>query len=470
MRIPYGKGIEIYNKGSPWLQEIFALATRPIPRSVMLGSGFHAFFRELNRTQWFKPERLEKIQESKLRALIRHAYDNVPYYHKIFKERNMTPGDVKTIEDLRKLPMLTKEDVRKNYNQLVALNAKDYKYGIGKTGGSTGRRLAFLLDQQNREMEYASLWRQRVWANVGFNSRIASFRGHISWEKFRRSEPSWRLNALSKQLDFNIFAMDEKMLEVYVDKLRRYKPDLIEGWPSAIHLLAMYLLKHNAKGISPVAVQTSSETLLDNQRTVIEEAFQCRVYDWYGQSEYVVSAGQCPEGNCHIAESGIMELIKNGEQVGEGEFGEIIGTRLYNYSMPFIRYRVRDVGKCTKEECCCERGLAIVRSLEGRVSDIIVTTDGKLITGANFEGVWIYRIRPHTPNVNYVHVIQKSKDKLIVEMVKEQHYSDEETRVILSELKSVLGANMDIEIRDLDSVPLQRKRRFAESGLNISLI
>ena len=470
MRISFGRGLEIYSRSPLCIQDIFALLTRPIPRYVLLGSGFQLFFQELNKTQWFKPKRLKRFQESKLRVLIKHAYYNVPYYHRIFKERNIRPADVKTTEDLKKLPMLTKEDVRKNFDQLIAMNAKEYKYGIGKTSGSTGKPLAFLLDQQNREMEYASQWRQRTWANVDFNSKIATLRGTLGWRRFKKGKPCWKTNALSKQLEFNIFGIDKNMFRMYVEKLKKFQPDLMEGYPSAIQLLAIYILEFDAKGIFPEAIQTSSETLSNSQRSIIEKSFQCKVYDYYGQSEYVVSASECPEGNYHIVESGIMEFIRDGEQVAEGEIGEIVGTGLCNYSMPLIRYRTGDIGKHSGEKCNCERGLPVIRSLEGRVSDTIITPDGKLLSGMSFEHYWKHRISPYTPNVDYVHVIQKSKRKFLIEMVKNEHYSIEETQTILRELKGLLGPDIEVEFKDLDSIPIGRKWRFTESELNVGLI
>lgn len=468
--IPYAKGIEIYSKSPLWLQDVFALFARPIPRSVMLGPGFHGFFEELNKTQWYKPERLRRFQESRLRALLKHAYQNVPYYHKTLKEENVRPRDVRTIEDLKKLPILTKQDVRNHSSQLIAVNAKDYKCGLSRTSGSTGRPLTFLLDQQNREMEYASQWRHRVWANINFSSRIANFRGTLGWRKFERDKPSWKFNALSKELEFNILGMDNYVLKMYVKQLKKFRPDLVEGYPSAVELLAAYMLEHEISGIFPTAVETSSEKLSDNQRSVIEEAFRCKVYDWYGQSEYVVSAGQCPDGNYHIVESGIMEFIRDGEQVGEGEMGEIVGTGLYNYSMPFIRYRIGDIGNYSEEKCNCGRRLPVLQSLEGRVSETIITPDGKLLSGMSFEHYWKHRIGPYTPNVDYVHIIQKSKRRLLVEMVRRDDYSNEETQTILRELKELLGSEIEIEFRNLDSIPIRRKWSFTESELDVSLI
>lgn len=471
MRIPYGKGIEIYTHNSPVTQRVLGFFLTPIPRSVMLGSGFCAFLQELRRTQWYEPTELKKYQESRLRALIKHAYENVPYYNRLFKKRRISCDDIRSLEDLRKIPILDKDDLRNHFKELIALDAKKYNYGVGSTSGSTGKPVTFYLDQQNREIEYALKWRQREWANIGLNDKIASYRAFRGMRRtdFQSGKPRWKLNALSKELEFNIFGLNKPTLRVHVEKLKAFRPKLIEGYPSTIELLAKYVLDQKIKDITPVAVQTSSESL-STRRTAIEEAFQCKVYDRYGQSEYVVSASECAEGNYHMAESGIMEFIRDGEQVSAGELGEIVGTGLHNYSMPLIRYRTTDIGRYSEETCSCKRGLPIVRSLEGRVSDSILASDGRIVTGSSFEHYWKNVITPFTPHVDYLHVIQRSDKRILIKMVKKKGYSDEETVAILKGLNSLLGPQIQVEFEELDSVPTQRKWRFTESELNVCLI
>jgi phenylacetate-CoA ligase len=436
----------------------------------MLGSGFHVFLQELRRTQWYSSEKLKEFQEKKLRELIRHSYQNVPYYHRVFNEVGITPDDIKTIEDLRKIPILSKDDLRANFSDLVALNASSYSFGVSTTSGSTGKPVSFYLDQQNREIEYASTWRQREWAGIRLDDRIASFRAFraLRGTNYRSGKPLWKFNSLSKELEFNIFGLNNKGLKKQTERLKEFSPKLIEGYPSTIELLSKYILNQGIRGVSPVAVQTSSESLTTRRET-IERALGCRVFDWYGQSEYVVSAGQCPEGNYHINETGIMEFIKQGEHVSHGELGEIVGTRLFNYSMPLIRYRITDVGRYSKDLCSCGRSLPLVQSIEGRVSDSITTSEGKIVTGMVFEHYWKHEVTPNTPNVDYVHIIQRANKKIIIKIVKRPEYSDYETRIMLCALAALLGSDIPVEFEELDSIPQNRKWRFSESELEVVL-
>ena len=468
MRVPYAKGLQLYTKSPLWMQNFLGFLTKPIPRSSLYGSGFNSFFQMLSKTQWYKPEPLKKIQENNLRSLIKHAYQNVPYYHKVFKKRKLRPDDIKTIEDLRKLPILSKDDVRKNFTQLVAVNSKNFNYGFNTTHGTTGKPLTFCLDQQNREKEYATQWRQLQWAGIDFSAKIATFRGNFVYTHGKTKAIS-KFNALSKELDFNSYNMNENLLLHYIKKLKNFQPDLIKGYPSVLQTMSKFMLNNNIK-YSPKVIQTSSETLFQNDREFIEKAFECKIYDWYGQSEYVVSAGQCPEGNYHInVESGIMEFIKDDENVSPDELGEILGTGFFNYSMPFIRYKIGDVGRYSSDLCACGRALPLLQSLEGRINDLIITPDNKTISGLAFHHYWRRRINPYLPNVEDVHIIQKSKRKLLIELVKKEGYLDKETHIILKELKMLLGSQMEIEFKDVDPMQIGNKRRFTESELNANL-
>jgi phenylacetate-CoA ligase len=183
-----------------------------------------------------------------------------------------------------------------------------------------------------------------------------------------------------------------------------------------------------------------------------------------------VSVDECPEGSYHVTESGILEVVRDGEQVSDGEIGEIIGTGLYNYSMPLIRYRTTDICRHSGGSCSCGRGMPLVQSLEGRTSDTILASEGKIVTGMSFEHYWKHEISPFTPHLDYVHVIQRFDKRILVKMVKKEGYSDEETMAIIRGLNSLLGPDIQVEFEELNAVPAQRKWRFTESELNVCLI
>jgi phenylacetate-CoA ligase len=319
-------------------------------------------------------------------------------------------------------------------------------------------------------MEFALKWRQREWANIGLNDNIATYRRFraLRGVDYGTCKPMWKFNPLSKELEFNVFGLNTETLKKQVAKLQSFHPRLIEGCPSTISLVAKFI-KDWRIPFSVNAVQTSSESLA-TRREMIEEGFHCKVYDRYGHSEYAVSASECPDGCYHVTEGGIMEFIKDGEAISNGELGEIVGTGLYNYSMPLIRYRTVDMARPSDERCTCGRGLSTIHSIEGRVSDSILTFDERIITGPSFEGYWKNVISPLTPHLAYVHIVQYSKTEITVRIVKMPGYLEKEGVAIVRGLGNLLGSEVEVTFEELSAVPIQKKWRFSESKIDQCLL
>jgi len=464
MRIPYAWGFKVYKNSPTWLQRVFDIALKPIPRSVMLGSGFHEklkFLRESEKWEYYK---LVEFQEKTLRKLIEHAYRNVPYYHRIMKERNLHPSDIKKIEDLNKLPILTKDDIRSNFSDIIALNYKEFKPGLAYTSGSTGKPLEFYLDQQNREWEYASQWRQVFWGGIrDVNVKIATFRGDFVFE-YGKSDKISRWHGLYKELIFNSYLLDKEHIIKMVEVLNKFKPELIKGYPHVLYIVSKTIEEENlALTFSPRVIQTSSEQLPSYMRETIEMTFNTKIFDWYSQSEYVVSMGQCEYGTYHqTMETGIMTLIED-----EWGFERLVGTGLWNYSMPFINYVVGDIIESESIKCNCGRGLITVKSLEGRINDIVITPSGKAISGVAFDHYVKHRILHYISTIpEYLHFIQTKLDELVVEIYSTKSLQEADINLLVKELKLLLGNEVDIKIKYLDKLPKVKKWRIVESKVS----
>lgn len=133
--------------------------TKFVPFPYVYGLEFADFYRFLMKSQWWPKEKLEEFQNQRLRKIIEHAYDNVPYYRKIFDVRGLRPKDIQCKEDLRKLPILTKEDLRKNFNELMAKDFEKFKPILSHTSGSTGIPMKYYLDKNNFIWENAFVCR-----------------------------------------------------------------------------------------------------------------------------------------------------------------------------------------------------------------------------------------------------------------------------------------------------------------------
>jgi phenylacetate-CoA ligase len=221
--------------------------------------------------------------------------------------------------------------------------------------------------------------------------------------------------------------------------------------------MAKYLLENHINNVRPRAVITSAETLLDYMRKTIEEAFGCPVFDFYGSREIGSLAGECEEhSGYHIsAENVVMEFVREGEPVATGEEGVILVTNLRNFGMPFIRYNMGDVGRASDEVCGCGRGLPLMSSIEGRVSQFMAVYDKRLrrVIPVSTAGPGVFSMAlMHVPLERY-RIIQESLDRLVIKAVKGEGYSQRHTDFLVEHILKYLGDNITIEVEFVDSLP-----------------
>lgn len=466
IKIPYGWLLGYYKKFPNFIQYILGGCLKPFPRSFLLGSGFNEKLQFLMKSEKWPSESLMKYQEKKLHKLIDHSYRNVPFYHKIMKKSGIHPNDFKKIDDLKHIPVLTKEIVKKNYKNLLSNNFKEFLPAQAHTSGTTGVPLHFYLDQQNREMEYASNWRQILWSGAdNVNIKIATFRGDFVLDKSRNPK-LFRYNGLQKELAFNVFNIKINNIKKMISKINDYKPALIRGAPQFLSIVAKYASESGCEiTYQPNIIQTSSEQCTNDMRDTIENFFGTKVFDTYGQAEYVISFGQCEYGTYHqYMENGIIRLIED-----EWGFERLIGTGLWNYSMPFINYDVGDLIRQTKiSSCTCNRGLSIVKikGLQGRVVDIIKTPNQKVLAGGGVAYFWEYRVSPKLHyKPDYLHFIQQKIDEIIIE-IHSKKIVTHDLEIMQSELKELLGNEIKIDIKCLSEIPIkENKWRLVESKI-----
>jgi phenylacetate-CoA ligase len=235
-------------------------------------------------------------------------------------------------------------------------------------------------------------------------------------------------------------------LDSVVSSLEAYKPDVMVGYPSLFQLLSE---KTRGK-IRPRTIFCTGEILSNHCRDLLGSAFGAHVIDSYGCTEVGDISWECPDEQTgyHInADSVIVEFVKDGENVAAGEEGEIVLTNLFNYAMPFIRYRIGDVGIPSNEECPCGRTLPLMRLLKGRSDDFVMLPDGtklsplSILNMENFPDVLEYRI------------IQKKTNLFEVWLKMDKtHERDSVTRCIFS-LRKMLGDNVEIKPVIVDEIP-----------------
>ncbi len=414
------------------------------------GRKFYRCFQEFEDNQWLSETRLRELQDVKLSNLVQHAYDNVPYYNKVMRERRLMPKDIKSIQDLYKLPILTREDVKHNAKSLVSKKYPKIMLRHGHTSGTTGSPLDFHYDIQTCVAHLAAVWRQKCEGGMKLTDEIATFQGRVIVPLDQKKPPFWRKNYINNQLFFSSFHMDDKNLPIYFSKLEKEKIQFVEGYPSTLYILALYLLKRKTN--CPVkAVFTSSETLFPNQREAIEKAFQCKVYDYYGMAERVVFATECAEhcGHHLNMDYGITEFLdSNNSPVGKGKIGKIVATSLFNYAMPFIRYQTNDSCSLRNEVCPCGRGFPLMDDVATKNESIITLPDGRLISPS----VLTHPFKP-MHNIIESQIIQEEINEIVVKIVKEETYTEKDEKQLLDAFNERLGEQITIQLEYVDAIP-----------------
>lgn len=431
---------------------------------TFLGTKMLRYLKELEKTQWWSLERLQELQNEKLRALIKHAYENAPYYHCLFQERGLTDKDIQTVEDLPKLPVLTKNDIRQNFADLIAKDSSKRKPFLNATGGSTGEPLKYYIDMEVTSISWAGMLRGWEWAGY----KLGDKRTTIAGSSLVTDKPTFNKrarNLIERNLKLSALDMSKERMASYTRKITSYKPKFLRGYPSAIYVFADYLREKGINSIQPKAIFTTAEMLLPQHREVIEKQFGCKVFDQYGCYDGGLQAMECSE-HCgfHISvERAIVEFVDEEKKPASvGCSGEILATDLYNYAMPFIRYAVGDVGTLAREQCPCGRGLPLMKSIEGRTTDLIVFSDGSTVPGPVLVDLF--------QNFQYIkqyQVIQDATDHLLIKVVTRESYTDKDTAHFLGTLKDHLSERAEIEVQFVDEIPTTKagKWRFIISKI-----
>ena len=246
----------------------------------------------------------------------------------------------------------------------------------------------------------------------------------------------------------------------YIEKIKKFKPDFIQAYPSAITILAKFMKEYNIEPFPSVkAILCGSENLYNWQRELLEEVFQSRVYSWYGHSERAVLAGECEKSAFYhiFPEYGFVEFIgKDGKPVtGEDKMGEIVATGLNNFICPLIRYRTMDLAVPTNGKCECGRNYSLLKKVEGRLQELIVTKNGRLIS--------MTAINMHSnvfDNVKQFQFYQDKKGEVIFNIVRKDGYTEKDTEHIEKELGQKLGYDVDLIIRFAVCIPRTQSGKY----------
>jgi phenylacetate-CoA ligase len=423
--------------------------------------GRFAEFRELlARTERASAAEIGEYQDERIRAIVAHAYGTVPYYRRKFDEVKLRPADVRGRRDLEKVPLLGRDDIRRHLEDLRSRAFSPRAVRMGHTSGTTGTPLTVGYDRDTVWMTYAVFDRHYRWAGLRLGrggDRIAVARGNVIVPLGQKAPPYWRHNRVHNQLLLSSFHLSKATLPAYFEELARFRPAVLDGYPSTLYVLAKYLQSRGETFPLRAAV-TSSETLYDFQRQVIEERFACPVFDYYALAERTAFSGECErhEGHHLAMEYALTEVVDaDGRPLPAGAVGTLVGTTLHNLAMPLIRYVTNDMTSIRGGRCSCGRSLDLMDDVTTKAEDVLTLGDGRLISPS----VLTHPFKP-LESIEGSQIVQTAPNAITVRLVPGPQLTTALVETLVHDLQERLGPEVRIDVAMVERVEVSANGKF----------
>jgi phenylacetate-CoA ligase len=412
--------------------------------------------RELERSQWLPLETLKARQDKRLKQMLRYATGNSPYYERVFREHRFDPENFQ-LAAFQELPLLTKANIRASTEEILSREFARSALGKHNTGGSTGVALTTYFDRDWLEARTADALRSDQWAGCFHGMKIASLWGNPPRPKTLKQ----RLRALliNRFIYLDTMDLNERSIGDFIARWRSEKPEILFGHSHSLFMLARYLLENGVEDLRPRGIISTSMMLLANERQVIESAFACKVTDRYGCEEVGLIACECERHQgLHLSiEHLYVEFLRpDGTPAAPGEEGAIVITDLFNRGMPFIRYRIEDVGVPSDRCCPCGRGLPLMQRVVGRVADYLRRRDGSMVAGVSL----VERTLTAIPGLEQLQVVQSSFDDIVLNVVRAPDFNPATEQALLTEFRSVFGPGITIRAEYMERIPQERSGKY----------
>lgn len=457
----------IYYLSPSWGKTVLSSCYGLFERRQRYGRTFWSTFNDLRRLEYEPNEVLIAHQLRHLKQFLIAARNEVRHYKELFRRCRFSPETLERADQLSELPILNKETVRTLMSDLISRNLPSYSPRWVHTSGTTGKALQFPLSSSCFQREYAFRAQHYSWGKVGLVSREpkAFLAGHPVVKSGSCKPPFWTYDLWNNWLLFSSYHMTEENLRFYVREFERFSPVMIGGYPSSLCLLAAAYHQWGRRTLALRAVYSASETLFAHQRKLIESAFRCKVFVWYGNTEMCGNIVECEQGGFHgqLAHSYMEVLDDSGRPAEEGH---LVCTGFGNSAFPLVRYDTGDMVRLARNQHCgCGRAGLLFESVIGRVEDYILTPDGRFVGRLD-------HLFKDAIQVVEAQLEQSDPTEVIIRIVPRSNYTHQDERRIESEARLRLGP--DIRLRFEYVRALKRtaagKSRFILSTLNANRV
>jgi len=445
--------VVIYDHAPVWTRSVASTLYGVLKHWRESGPVFQKFLAELEESQWWSRERLAELQADRLRALVRHAAETVPYYGRVFAAHGIVASQIQTPDDLSRLPVLGKETVRREGRNLISRRVAMRDLQGESTSGTTGKPLTLWLDRQAYLAARAAQWLHHRWAGYSHREWIGILAGYNVVPQRRQRPPVWTINREGRQVHFSTRHLRAPLMTAMATKMREQKIQFLLGYPSAIGLFARHLLAHS-ESLPLLGVFLSSEPVYQWQSEAMEKAFGAPLFNYYGQAEKALTAASCGHGlemhlnmELSIAEFTLHPAIE-GRQL-------LLGTSLLNYGMPLIRYELEDVTHEVTGPCRCGREHPRIGPVETHSDDFIVSSDGSMIPPSLF-----YIPFQGVRGVTSSQIVQEDTGRVTVNLVADPEFTPDEERRLLHSLSMTLGTGMKVAVRRVPEISRTTSGKF----------
>jgi phenylacetate-CoA ligase len=412
---------------------------------------------ELESHERLRPEELRSIQWKSLQRFLGHINEKVPYYGDLFRNLGLHPEDVRTPADFLDIPLLTKDLIRSAGKGIIT--QEQGRRGVPlSTSGSTGEPLYFEVDTAAGPARRACAIRSFRWMGIDIGDRQARIWGTYFGVPLRSRLIDALKEYVTNVMQLSAFNMSEEVMHDYAARLKRFKPHLLIGFPSAITLFAEFCKSHRITGIVPRSILASGEKIYPHQKDLLEEVFKCPVYEGYGTNEFANVAHQCErrKGLHMFTDLFYLEVLhESGRPAEPGEVGEIVVTDLSNLYMPFLRYRTGDLAVPAGEPCPCGRPFPLLDRIEGRTFDVVVSPEGK--TAGGF--FWTFLSRA-VPGIARFQIEQRDPGGVIFRLVPGPEWKEGHKAVLEKKIKANMGDAFRVDFEVVDDIPPAPSGKF----------
>jgi len=423
------------------------------------------YYKYLNKNQWNSLEKNINIQRELLYNIIKYAFNEIPYYKK--HKKNLNTFKKETIfEDIKKLPFLTKGELKEEFDNLFKINPRLKRIYTNYSGGSTGEPTKFLQDNYYSDWSAATKMLFNEWAGRKPGDLLIKLWGSErdilgQKESLKQLIGSWIENVKI----LNSFIMTEENMKRYIKEINIYKPKMILAYVQPIYELAKYSQENHIKVFSPGSIMTSAGILYSEYKRLIEKVFQCPVFNRYGTREVGDIACDCQtQKGFHInLFTHYIEIIdKQGNNIGPNKMGEVVITALRNYTMPLIRFKIGDMAILKQEQCSCGRGLPLIMNVLGRDTDVFKTLSGKIVPGEYF--IHFIGVVSNKGIIKRFQVIQENIDYIIVKIVLDNNGEFEKNKNVFDDIKDkitlAMGKETKIDFKLVDEILPEKSGKY----------